>query len=65
MTWVTVDNVLSPAINVRSNTPLVQNVKSVFGETLFKKIKIKYTITNLLHNQNTVTLNAYHIHFSK
>lgn len=39
ITCVTADNVLSPAINVRSNTPLVQNVRSVFGETLFKKSK--------------------------
>lgn len=34
MTCVTVDSALSPAINVRSNTPLVQKVNSVFGETL-------------------------------
>jgi len=36
ITWVTVERVLSPAISVRSSMPLVQNVNSVFGETLLK-----------------------------
>lgn len=34
ITCVTVDRALSPVISVRSSMPLVQNVNSVFGETL-------------------------------
>ena len=36
ITCVTAERVLSPAISVQSSTPLVQNVNSVFGETLLK-----------------------------
>lgn len=40
MTWVTVDRASSPDISVLSNTPLVQNVRRVLGETLQKHTSI-------------------------
>ncbi len=44
MTCVTVSIELSPPINVRNNTPFVQNVSNVFGDVLSAKKNTEQTI---------------------